>query len=100
MGASALAYLASNKNGIAADAVSCISQLTAEVLAASDDDDDNPFLYNFTQSPYAALRLGGRGSSSRKVELISMYIACDASYFHPACILTESLIIIINTKSN
>ena len=30
--------------GIAAHATSCISQLTAKVLEASDDDDDDPFL--------------------------------------------------------
>ena len=31
-------------SGIAADAASRISQLTAEMLVALDDDDDNPFL--------------------------------------------------------
>ena len=32
------------QSGIAADSVSCIFQLTAEILAARDDDDDDPIL--------------------------------------------------------
>ena len=41
---SQLAHAQDTQSGIAADAASHISQLTAEILAALDDDDDDSFL--------------------------------------------------------